>query len=263
MEGNPKKESDLIRRFSTWRIVEHWVLIITFLILAITGLAQKFHTVEVSRWIIDFLGGIGRSRLIHHSAGVVFILLLFEHIIATSAGILSGKWSPSMLISIKDFQDALSNVKYYLGIENRPAQCDRFDYKEKFVYWLVLVGGMQMAATGLMLWFPVFTAHYLPGQFIPAAKVMHSNEAMLIFLLVAIWHIYDSLFSPEVFPIDTSIFTGYIVRKRMRASHPLELVRIDGSTNDGGSGMGMPMVKEDSYSIGEAASDQPGKTGMS
>jgi hypothetical protein len=33
---------------------------------------------------------------------------------------------------------------------------------------------------------------------------------MLIFLLIGIWHIYDSMFSPEVFPLNKSIFTGYV-----------------------------------------------------
>jgi formate dehydrogenase subunit gamma len=256
MMSNPQREGELVRRFSAWRIAEHWVLIFTFLVLAVTGLAQKFHTVEVSRWLIDVLGGISHSRLIHHSAGIVFILLLLQHIIVNSVGILLGRWAPSMLISLKDFQDALSNVKYYLGVENKPAQCDRYDYKEKFVYWLMLVGGLQMAATGLMLWFPVLVARYLPGQFIPAAKIMHTNEAMLIFLLVAIWHIYDSMFSPEVFPIDTSIFTGYINRKRMEASHPLEYVRMDDFTNEGDEGM-VPPVTDTPRSINSSADGPP------
>jgi len=227
MDISTNRKKSMVRRFSAWRIAEHWVLITAFLVLAFTGLAQKFNTLEISRWLIGFLGGIASSRFIHHSAGIIFLLLLLQHVVVNSVGILFGKWPPSMLISLKDFQDALRNVKYYLGIENTPAQCDRYDYKEKFVYWLVLIGGIQMAVTGLILWFPILVTQYLPGQFIPAAKVMHTNEAMLIFLLIAIWHIYDSMFSPEVFPIDTSIFTGYIERKRMEVSHPLEVVRMD------------------------------------
>ncbi|HSL91225.1 MAG TPA: hypothetical protein VK863_01130, partial [Candidatus Limnocylindrales bacterium] len=57
---------------------------------------------------------------------------------------------------------------------------------------------------------------------------LHSNEALLIFLINAIWHIYNAIFSPEAFPLDTTIFTGHISRERMLREHPVELARIEG-----------------------------------
>ncbi len=63
----------------------------------------------------------------------------------------------------------------------------------------------------------------LPGEIIPAAKVLHTNEALVVFLIIAIWHIYNAIFSPEVFPLDTSIFTGYISKERMLREHSEEL----------------------------------------
>ncbi|MFI5323980.1 MAG: hypothetical protein ACHQ6U_10705, partial [Thermodesulfobacteriota bacterium] len=54
------------------------------------------------------------------------------------------------------------------------------------------------------------------------------NEALLAFLVIVIWHIYNAIFSPEVFPLDTSIFTGKISRERMLHEHPLELASIEG-----------------------------------
>ena len=61
---------------------------------------------------------------------------------------------------------------------------------------------------------------------------MHSNEALVIVVLIAVWHIYNSIFSPEVFPLDTSILTGYISRERMVREHPVELERIEGTKTD-------------------------------
>jgi hypothetical protein len=63
----------------------------------------------------------------------------------------------------------------------------------------------------------------MPGEIIPAAKVLHTNEALVVFLIIAIWHIYNAIFSPEVFPLDTSIVTGYISKERMLREHPDEL----------------------------------------
>ena len=133
-----------------------------------------------------------------------------------------------MFIKREDLVAAVHNIRYYFGLEDHAARCDRYDYMEKFEYWTILIGGFLMIGTGAVLWLPTVVTRVLPGEIIPAAKVLHSNEAMLIFLINAIWHIYNSIFSPEVFPLDTSIFTGYISRERMVREHPLELARIEG-----------------------------------
>jgi formate dehydrogenase gamma subunit len=217
-----------VRRFSTARIIEHWALIVTFTALVATGLSQKFYYLETSKWIILSLGGIDAVRLIHHCAGTAFGALMAVHIIAVTLGIWFLKWQPSMVVTKKDFLDVVHNIRYYIGLKQCPAACDRFDYKEKFAYWLVLTGGLIMTFTGLTLWFPISAVRFLPGEAIPAAKALHSNEALLIFLLIAIWHIYDSIFSPDVFPLDTSIFTGYTTREKMLRLHPVELARMEG-----------------------------------
>lgn len=224
--GNMEK----IRRFSIGRIVEHWVLIVTFTALAVTGLSQKFHYLDISRWLIIQLGGIDSVRLIHRYAGIAFSVLAIEHIAIAVVGVSLLRWQPTMLVTKNDFRDAVHNIKYYIGIEKTPAACGRYDYKEKFNYWLVLTGGVIMILTGFALWFPIDVVKYLPGETIPLAKALHSNEALLIFLLVIVWHIYDSIFSPDVFPIDTSIFTGYITREKMLKLHPLELATLEGAS---------------------------------
>ncbi len=196
------------RKFGAYRIVEHLVLIACVTVLAMTGLPQKFYSLGISQFIITSLGGIDSVRSIHHIAAAIFTVLTFQHIFAASIGVVFLQWQPSMLIAVKDIQDALHNVKYCLGMAGRPAIYGRYDYKAKFVYWFILLGGIQMIVTGFILWFPITAAKYLPGQFIPVSKVIHTNDAMLIFLLTAIWHIYDSIFNHEVFPLDKSIFTG-------------------------------------------------------
>ncbi|MCL5023219.1 MAG: cytochrome b/b6 domain-containing protein [Nitrospirae bacterium] len=221
-----------IRRFSTSLIVEHWVHVFAFVVLVVTGISQKFFSLDLSRWLILKLGGIDNVRLIHRCAGIVFMVAASVHIVGASVGIVLKKRQPSMVITKNDLTDAVRDLRYYLGAENSPALCDRYTYKQKFEYWGILTGGLLMIATGLVLWFPTFVVGFLPGQVIPVAKALHSNEALVIILLIAVWHIYNSIFSPEVFPLDTSIFTGYISRERMSREHPLELMRIENRTQD-------------------------------
>lgn len=225
MSAAPK---ETIRRFGSGRIIEHQLNALVFLILVITGLSQRFHDYALSQWIILHLGGVDTVRLIHRFSGICFTILCAVHIIAASAGVLLKRFQPTMVINLNDFRDAVHNLKYYFGISNHPARCGRYDYKQKFEYWGVVVGGMLMIGTGLILWFPVTAAGFLPGEVIPAAKAAHTNEALLAFLVIVIWHVYNSIFSPEVFPLDTTIFTGSISRERMVHEHPVELAEIEG-----------------------------------
>jgi formate dehydrogenase subunit gamma len=221
-----------IRRFGTFRIIEHLAFMLTFVVLVLTGLTQKFYSLDISIWVIFRLGGIDFVRLIHRYAGIVFLAVTSLHVITAIIGLAFKKWQPSMAITRKDFSDVIQNIRYYLGMRSRPALCDRYNYRQKFEYWGVLISAFIMIGTGLILWFPIFFTSFLPGEVIPAAQVMHTNHGLLIFLIIALWHIYNSIFSPEIFPIDTSIFTGYISRERMVREHPVELARIEHTTVD-------------------------------
>jgi formate dehydrogenase subunit gamma len=218
-----------IRRFSRGRIIEHWVHVATFCVLVCTGLSQRFYTLDISQWLILHLGGIDSVRLIHRFAGVAFSAAVGTHLAVAAVGIISGKWQPTMVITGKDFTDVILNIRYYLGMENSPARGGRYTYKQKFEYWGILTGVLLMIATGTILWFPVAMTRFLPGEIIPAAKLLHANEAMVVFLIISIWHIYNAMFSPEVFPFDTSILTGFISRERMLVEHPEE--DIDGGND--------------------------------
>jgi formate dehydrogenase subunit gamma len=228
MKGHRAVDKRMIRRFSRFRILEHWGIVLSTLVLFATGLSQRFWHLDFSQWLILKMGGIDNVRWIHRYAGVFFSLGLLLNVVVAAAGVVRGKWTPSMFITRKDFTDAVENMKYYFGLDDHPAKCDRYDYMEKFEYWTILMGGFLMILTGALLWFPILVTKILPGEIIPAAKALHSNEALLIFLINALWHIINAVFSPEVFPLDTSIFTGYISRERMAREHPIELARIDG-----------------------------------
>jgi formate dehydrogenase gamma subunit len=211
-----------VKRFHPARIIEHWVQVLMFCVLVCTGLSQRFYSLDISQWIILHLGGIDVVRLVHRFTGVVFSLGVGAHVVIAAVGIVYKQWQPSMVITKKDFTDVVHNIRYYLGLENSPTRGGRYTYKQKFEYWGIFTGVLLMILTGAILWFPAVVTTYLPGEIIPAAKVLHTNEALVVFLIIAIWHIYNAIFSPEVFPLDTSIFTGYISKERMLREHPDE-----------------------------------------
>ena len=79
-----------------------------------------------------------------------------------------------------------------------------------------------MAVTGFMMWNPISTTRFLPGQVIPAAKAAHGYEAILAALAIIIWHMYHV----HVRRFNRSMFTGHLKEDEMLEEHPLELADI-------------------------------------
>jgi Cytochrome b subunit of formate dehydrogenase len=220
-----KTQSSTIVRFDRLQRFEHFAVMSIFIVLAITGFPQKFYDHRWAQVMMGWLGGVDIARWCHRAAGIAFALLLVVHIARLVAEVALGKSSLSMVPTKQDFADAVQTLRYYVGATDKPAKFDRFDYRQKFEYWGLLLGSGIVVGTGLVLLLPILTARFLPGEVIPAAYLAHSQEGLMAFLVVIVWHIYNAHLSPDVFPFDTSIFTGKISAERMHHEHPLEYER--------------------------------------
>jgi formate dehydrogenase gamma subunit len=218
--------SDDITRFSPRERIEHVSVMVLFIVLALTGLPQKYFESSTAVWIITTFGGINAVRLLHRIAGLLFTALVVIHLTSVVLGVLTRRSAFSMVPSRRDFEDAIATLRYYLGLTSERARFGRFDYRQKFEYWGLVMGGLVVSGTGMVLLFPIATTRLLPGELIPVAKVAHSYEGLMAFLVVVTWHIYNAHLSPDVFPFDTTIFTGKISRERMAHEHPLEYEQI-------------------------------------
>jgi len=225
-------------RFTARQRLEHIVVMVLFTILSVTGLPQKFFEYDVSQWLLASLGGVDRARWFHRMAGLAFAAFAVFHIGSLAWEVLAGRSRLSLVPTRKDFTDAILQLRYYLGLTEQQARFDRFDYRQKFEYWGLILGAVVVISTGIILYWPTMMTRFMPGEVIPAAKVAHSNEGLLAFLVVIIWHVYNAHFNPDVFPFDTTIFTGRISRERMEHEHPLELERLVGSEEPHGTAHG-------------------------
>ncbi|HEX2619853.1 MAG TPA: c-type cytochrome domain-containing protein, partial [Phototrophicaceae bacterium] len=107
-------------------------------------------------------------------------------------------------------------------------QMGRYTFEEKMEYWAFVWGAIIMGATGFMMWNPISTVKFLPGEVIPAAKAAHGGEALLAVLAIIIWHLYGV----HIKRFNKSMFTGKMSEAEMLHEHPLELADIKaGLTN--------------------------------
>ncbi len=215
-------------RFNLQQRIEHFITMVVFALLCLTGLPQKFYTTGWAHTLVAVFGGIDATRWIHRICGIALALSTVVHFSNAILSMLSKKIGFSMVPTKADFEDAILQLKYYLGMTEQHPHYDRYDYKQKFEYWGLIFGNIIMISSGFILFFPTWAARIIPGEFIPAAKVAHSNEGLMAFLVITIWHIFNAHLNPDVFPFDASIFTGKISRERMLHEHPLELARLEG-----------------------------------
>jgi formate dehydrogenase subunit gamma len=219
--------ADTLVRFTLRTRVEHAAVMVLFVVLALTGFPQKFFPAAGTETLVTAMGGIDVVRWAHRAAGALFAVLLGVHLVGAAWPTLRRRAPLSLVPAWQDFRDAAAMLRYQLGTAERPPAFDRFDYRQKFEYWGLLLGGSVMVGTGVVLLFPLLAATFVGGQLVPVAKVAHSNEGLMAFLVVLTWHIFNAHLSPEAFPGDTTIFTGRIERERLRHEHALEYARLE------------------------------------
>ncbi len=214
------------QRFDVFERIEHIVFLTSFTILGLTGLVQKFSSSPFSLFVMQSLGGIDGTRRIHHIAAFVMMWVTVFHIISVLYRIIVLRVRWTMMPLLDDFTHLFQDVAYYLGLRKHKAYYGRYNYAEKVEYLAVVWGTIIMGLTGFMMWNPITTARYLPGEAIPAAKAAHGGEAILAVLAIVIWHIYHV----HVKRFNKSMFTGKVTREEMEDEHPAELEQIEKGT---------------------------------
>ncbi len=209
-------------RFNLAQRIEHIILLVSFTALSITGLPQMFSLQPWAAFMIDAMGGIETVRVIHRTSAVLLIVGTIYHFVAVMYRMYVQRVALTMLPGLQDVKDGLQALGHNVGLVKTPPRMGRYNFGEKVEYWAVIWGTVVMVITGFMLWNPIATTAFLPGQFIPAAKAAHGGEALLAVLSIITWHFYNV----HVKRFNRSMFTGKISHEEMEEEHALELEEI-------------------------------------
>lgn len=212
-----------------WTKVErwqHWILAISFSVLAITGFALKYPESWWARPLVLMEAGFGGRGLLHRLAATAFAALSVFHL---GYLILSARGRNiffAMLPVRRDVRDAWENCKYLFGRKAEPPAYDHFSYIEKLEYWALVWGTIVMGVTGALLWFENFALRFLPLWAMDIMTTIHLYEAWLATLAIFVWHFYAVIFNPEIYPLNTSMVSGLISEREMALEHGRELARL-------------------------------------
>ena len=111
-------------RFSLMQRAEHWILTLSFVLLAVTGLPQKFASQPWAAEIILALGGIEATRIIHRAAAIALMLQTIYHGVMVSYKVFVQSVSLSMVPGWKDTKDLLGTMAYNLGLKVFAFSCE-------------------------------------------------------------------------------------------------------------------------------------------
>ncbi len=217
-----------IERFSVFQRMTHLLVIVSFLTLAVTGMALKFAMEDWAQWIAYVLGGFSVLGALHRFFAIVTFFYFFLTMI-----LLYTKWreseksllgfifdSEGLVPNLNDAKELIATLKWFFG-GPRPYY-GHWTYWEKFDFMAVFWGIAVIGSSGLALWFPVAFSNLLPGYGLNIATIIHSDEALLAAGFIFTIHFYNTHLRPDKFPLDPVIFVGSISVDELKHERPRE-----------------------------------------
>lgn len=225
------RSGKVVRRYTSPEMVVHWFLAITFVILALSGLILLY-----GRWVlIPLLGPEGFSvtamvcKNLHNYVGLLFTAII-------------------PVAFIMYFRDSLFNLKVdgkwfmrlggYLGGEEPSAE--KVNAGQKSWYWVAMLGGFVLIASGLVLDFPNFQQG---REWMQDAHIIHTIAAIVVIAFFVV-HLYLATVGVE--GAFESMINGHVDENWAKQHHDLWYEEIKGSAVDADSvkSSGPPGVSE-------------------
>lgn len=227
-------QGEYITRFNIQVRIQHFLLLSSFIVLAITGIPRGFPDWPVMQWWTGVLGGAANLRLIHDIAASVMCADAIYHILYIAYGILvKHKFPTAMMPNFKDLKDTVQTFSWIFGRNQREPRYDHFTYGQKIDYWVIFWGLPVMVITGIVMMFPAFFSRFLSGVVLAAFAAAHRDEAILAVGFIIIVHIYYGHLQTIAFPINTVFLTGKMLKAKYKQWFAHEYAQITGESDHG------------------------------
>ena len=245
VESDPKGD---LPRYSVHIVIQHLLVLFTFLALAATGVPLLFSESLWAHYMISLFGGADIARIVHRIAAFTMMFGCAYHIVTIIFGTIRQifykkfDYKRTMIPRIKDLLDVIHDVRYFLGLAPYRPKMEKFMYKQKLHYYAIIWGNCVLIIAGLALLYPDTMARIFPetlskllpqvvekGVSFPAffqevARLMHADEAVMALIVVAFWHWSNVHLVPGRFPLQWTFLTGKITREHQIEEHFLEYI---------------------------------------
>lgn len=169
----------LIVRYRASTRINHWLVAISFVLLALSGLAL-FHPALF--WLSGLFGGGTWTRILHPFIGV-FMAIAFAVLAATvgRANRLErrdGQW-------LRGWRDVVANRE-----ENLP-EVGRYNAGQKLLFFLIVLCLVTLLLSGIVIWRAYFSLLF-PIGLVRLAAVAHAVAATVLICAIVV-HVYAAI----------------------------------------------------------------------
>ena len=196
-------DKNLLQRHDASQRLNHWVVAITFVLLALSGLAL-FHPAFF--FLTNLFGGGTWSRILHPFIGVV----MFVSFLALAAKF----WKDNHITNAdREWQKHLSDILANKAT-NLP-EIGKYNIGQKYLFWALVVVVPTLLVSGIIIWQPYFTPAF-PVDLVRFAVLIHALAAF-IGILAIIVHVYAAIWTSGTFRAMTR---GTVTAAWARHHHP-------------------------------------------
>lgn len=172
-------DPNLIVRYTPNERTNHWITAITFVLLALSGLAM-FHPAMF--WLSALFGGGQWTRILHPFMGLVmfvsFLVLalrFWHHNYLDKSDV---QW-------LKQIDDVLANR------EDRLPEIGRYNAGQKLLFFTMVACLVLLLLSGVVIWRRYFSG-YFPIDAVRIAAVVHAAAAFVLIVGIIV-HIYAAI----------------------------------------------------------------------
>jgi formate dehydrogenase subunit gamma len=169
----------LIQRYTPNERTNHWITAITFVLLALSGLAM-FH--PSMAWLYAVFGGGQWTRILHPFVGCVmfvsFLILALRFWHHNYLDRNDVQW-------MKQIGDVLANR------EDRLPEIGKYNAGQKLLFFVMVASLVLLLLSGIVIWRRYF-AFYFPITVVRLASVVHAATAFVLIVSIIV-HIYAAL----------------------------------------------------------------------
>lgn len=174
-----ERKSDQIVRYEAATRINHWIVAISFVLLALSGLAL-FHPALF--WLTELFGGGPWTRVLHPFVGLVMTIAF---------AILGAKLWRENVMRPRDWR-WLHQIKDVVGNrEDELPEVGKYNAGQKLLFYTIVLCLIGLLLSGLVIWRAYF-AIYFPIEVIRFASLLHAFCAFVLICAIVV-HIYAAI----------------------------------------------------------------------
>ena len=174
-------KTNLVARYSAKERMNHWLVAITFIMLALSGLAL-FHPAFF--FLTNLFGGGPWTRILHPFIGVVLFVSFLSLIVKF--------WGNNYITKAdREWQKHLGDIMANKAT-NLP-EVGKYNIGQKYLFWSLVVIIPLLVLSGFIIWRPYF-APFFSINIIRLAVLVHSLAAFIAIVAIIV-HVYAAIWT--------------------------------------------------------------------